>query len=49
MTLPSLCRAAGLKKSQLAETMFLFLRIVSSKNELFLSQNLIPQQALSFS
>ena len=35
-----------LKKSQLAQTIFLFFRIVSSKNELFLSQNIISRHAL---
>jgi len=30
------------------QTIFLFFRIASSKNELFLAQNLIPQQALTF-
>ena len=35
-----------LKNSQIAQTIFLFFRIVSSKNELFFTQNLNPQQAL---
>ena len=37
-----------LKNSQIAQTMFLFFSIVSSKNELFFAQKQNSQQALKF-